>query len=192
MDPKHYLFVDERTQGACVFCGDIPDTLDHVPSKVFLESPFPKQLVVVKACRKCNQSFSLDEEYLACLLEVVLVGSTDPTKIKRSKIKRAISRRNARLQTLLAACAHIDESGRTVWIPDVKRVRNVVLKLAQGHLAYELGFSQLEEPASVKFRPLLSMSLEDREQFERAGSGKMAAWPEVNSRALIRAIGAEP
>jgi hypothetical protein len=191
MDPKHYLFFDERIHDRCVFCGGHPDTRDHVPSKVFLDDPLPDQLPVVSACKECNQSFSFDEEYLACLLEVVLSGSTDPEQLKRIKIRQAVSR-NARLKHRLDACARVDKSGTTVWIPEVERVQNIVIKLSRGHVAYELGFSPIEDPASVFFQPLLCMSNEYRERFERAENGEMRGWPKIGRRTLLRAIGAEP
>lgn len=191
MDPEHFLFVDERLRSQCVFCGGKPDTRDHVPSKVFLDDPFPEQLPVVDACSECNQGLSLDEEYLACLLEVVLSGSTDPVKMERSRIGRAISR-NTRLKKRLDACRRIDENGVTVWIPEAERVGNVVVKLARGHIAYELGFSATREPESVIFQPLLSMSDEDRQRFETAGNGEVRGWPEIGSRAFLRSLGAKP
>ena len=55
----------------CCYCGDFADTVDHVPSKVFLEKPYPENLPVVPCCKKCNERFSLDEEYVAVLLECV-------------------------------------------------------------------------------------------------------------------------
>lgn len=191
MDPKHYLIGDKRTQGACVFCGREPDTKDHVPSKVFLDGPFPDQLPTVDACNKCNQGFSSDEEYLATLLEVVLSGSTDPAKMKRSKIKRAISQ-NTRLRDSLEACYRVDENGVATWLPESERVKNVVAKLARGHVAYELSFSVIEAPTSVIFQPLITMSDEDRDRFESAGSGGLRGWPEIGSRAFLRSVGAKP
>ena len=71
MDPRH-LFMDERLTGMCVYCGAQPETRDHVPSKVLLDEPYPPELPVVGACEKCNASFSMDEQYLACFL--VLCG----------------------------------------------------------------------------------------------------------------------
>lgn len=71
MDPRH-LFIDRRLTGMCVYCGDQPDTRDHVPSKVFLNEPYPPELPVVAACKRCNESFSLDEQYLACFLDCVI------------------------------------------------------------------------------------------------------------------------
>ena len=79
-------FSDSRLEGYCAYCGDITNTRDHVPSKILLDEPYPENLPVVPACSKCNQGFSLDEEYLACLIECIIVGSTKPRDVKRDKM----------------------------------------------------------------------------------------------------------
>lgn len=190
MDPRQ-LSVDKRLMGVCVYCGGPPDTHDHVPSRVLLDDPPPDDLPVVDACTACNQGFSLDEEYLACFLECVLAGSTDAKHLRREKIKRALSR-NDRLCARIQASARFDDHGVLIWEPEAKRVQNVVLKLARGHAAYELSLPQLDDPETVFVSPLLAMSEADRKAFENAGSGEVRGWPEVNSRAFLRAAGAEP
>ena len=85
-DPRK-LFVNERLRGRCVFCGGIPDTRDHCPSKVLLDEPFPANLAMISACGECNQSFSKDEQYLACLPECVIRGSTDPELLRRTNVR---------------------------------------------------------------------------------------------------------
>lgn len=84
---------DFRLEGYCVYCGGKPETRDHVPSKIILDKPFPENLPVVPACNKCNQDFSKDEEYFACLIECVLRGTTEPVKLKREKIKDILVRK---------------------------------------------------------------------------------------------------
>jgi hypothetical protein len=191
MNPQHYLFVDDRMLGACVFCGGTPGTRDHVPSKAFLDDPLPEQLPIVEACEACNQGFSLDEEYLACFLEAVLAGSVNPEKITRQKAKRARSR-NPRLVSRLEASVRLDDDGTMIWIPEIDRVQKVVLKLARGHAAFELSLPQLDDPVAVAFQPLLTMSEQVKERFEAAGAGELRGWPEIGSRAFLRACGAEP
>jgi hypothetical protein len=66
------------------------------------------------------------------------------------------------------------------------------VKLARGHVAYELSLSRIDVPREVVFRPLSAMSTSEREAFERAGAGEIRGWPEVGSRAFLRACGAEP
>ena len=82
--------------------------------------------------------------------------------------------------------------GAITWLPDNDRVRNVVLKLARGHAAYELSLPQLDEPEEVTFGPFLGMSESDRADFENAGLGQLRGWPEIGSRAFLRACGASP
>lgn len=49
----------------CCYCGYWADTVYHVPSKVFLNKPYPDNLPVVSCCKNCNEEFAFDEEYVA-------------------------------------------------------------------------------------------------------------------------------
>jgi len=190
MEPRH-LPVDERLTGYCVFCGGAPDTREHVPSRILLDDPLPPYLPVVDACAACNQSFSLDEEYLACLLDCVLSGTADPEGLQRNKIRLALSH-NPKLAKMLDQCKRVDETGRLVWQPQDVRVRNTVLKLARGHAAYELPLPQLDDPLVVAAAPFVAMSESQRSAFEDALGGTVQGWPEVGSRAFHRTCGAAP
>lgn len=191
MNPEHYLFVDERLLGSCAFCGGMPGTRDHVPSKVLLDDPLPPNLPIVESCAKCNQGFSLDEEYLACFLECVIVGSTDLTQIRRMKIRRALEH-NPKLAKQIQAASTIGDDGIRRWTPEAGRIQNVVMKLARGHVAYELCRVEVDEPPDITCIPLSAMSVDDRAEFENAGAGELRGWPEIGSRAYLRAAGAEP
>jgi hypothetical protein len=191
MNPEHYLFVDERLLGNCAFCGGMPGTRDHVPSKVLLDDPLPPNLPIVESCAKCNQGFSLDEVYLACFLECVIVGSTDLTQIRRVKIKRALEH-NPKLARQIEAASTVGDDGILRWGPEAGRIQNVVMKLARGHVAYELCRVEIDEPTYITCIPLSVMSVDDRAEFENAGAGELRGWPEIGSRAYLRAAGAEP
>ncbi len=53
-------YADDRLINGCIYCGGIPDTRDHAPSRILLEPPpYPENLPVVGACKECNQSFSI-------------------------------------------------------------------------------------------------------------------------------------
>src|SRR5438067_1316487 len=86
-------FADERWSAFCAFCGRPPNTRDHVPPRVFLDKPYPENLPVVGACRECNKRGSLDEEYIACLLEVAAHGTVDPAALSRQKVARTLAAR---------------------------------------------------------------------------------------------------
>ena len=66
------------------------------------------------------------------------------------------------------------------------------MKLARGHAAYELSQPQLGEPIGLYIQPLESLAEVAKSEFERAGAGELKAWPELGSRAFMRACGAYP
>ena len=43
-------FADERLVSGCVYCGGPEETNEHVPSRVFLDQPYPENLPGVDAC----------------------------------------------------------------------------------------------------------------------------------------------
>lgn len=183
MDPRK-LFVDERLTGMCCFCGREPDTRDHVPSRILLDDPFPDDLPVVDACRSCNESFSQDEEYLACLLECAIRGTVEPSDVSRPKVARILPERPL-LAARLRECCHTDESGNLVWQADTNRVRNIIVKLARGHMAYDLGLPQLDDPEILGFIPLVAMSDSERNDYESPPPDGEMLYPEIGSRAFI-------
>jgi hypothetical protein len=179
---------DERNKGWCVFCGGPMETRDHAPSRVLLDEPYPENLPVLACCRSCNSSFSLDEEYLACLIECARTGSVEEARAARPKVARILERK-ASLESRLAA-ARCETGDGILWKPEDERVRNVIVKLARAHIAYEQNEPQLDEPVSLSIIPLCAMTEEIRDDFE--ASPNTGLWPEVGSRAMHRIlVGAE-
>lgn len=176
---------DDRNKGFCVHCGGPSETLDHVPSKVLLDEPYPENLMAAPACRACNNDLSLDEEYLACLLECVIAGDTSPEKLHRAKIAR-ILRENISLSARLQRTQTVDAGG-PVWAVANERVNRVVLKLARCHAAFELNEPQLQEPSHLGVKPLPLMTEDERAAFE-SDADAFDVWPEVGSRAMQRVL----
>lgn len=193
MDPRHLWSLDKRHSGMCVYCGAVfcdtlPETSDHAPSRVLLDDePHPPQSPVVKACKSCNASFSLDEQYLACFIECAICGTVETADLKRPKIKRILSD-NPALQRRIENSRKEDEADNVIWQVEIDRVRNVILKLARGHAAYEL-YPKIEEPLEVFFAPYMALSEEEQDEFENATFGSLAGWPEIGSRAFLHASG---
>jgi hypothetical protein len=171
MDPRQ-LFSDERLRGFCVYCGRPPESRDHCPSKVLLDEPFPPNLPVVEACLECNNNSSLDEQYVACLIETVVCGSTNANNISRLRIKRILEETPG-LAARLENSKRVDKAGNLLWDVDVNRVKRVVLKLARGHISYELSLPKIEEPGTLSFIPLTLMPDEDRSAFESRASSSI-------------------
>lgn len=175
-------FGDIRLQQSCVYCGGATDTRDHVPSKVLLDEPYPENLPVIPACARCNSGFSLDEEYLGCLVGAVLAGCANPERMQRPKIAR-ILRDKPLLRDMLARARHENNDAVSFAI-QASRVRNVLLKLALGHAAFEVDEYRSRESASVDWIPLASMDAEARDNFETPPPSSL--FPEVGSRAMRR------
>jgi hypothetical protein len=190
MDPRQ-MFFDDRLRGLCAFCDGVAETNDHVPSKVLLDKPYPEDLAGVGACERCNNGFSIDEEYLACFIECVVCGTTSPDGLSRPKIQD-ILRRKPPLAAQIEACRRELEPAKPVWIPEAQRVRNVVMKLARGHLAFWFCEPRLDEPKQIVIVPLTTLSAEQREAFETVRSeGDIVCWPEIGSRAFMQVVVAD-
>jgi len=179
-------FSDDRNKGFCVHCGGPYETDDHMPSKVFLDRPYPENLSISPSCNKCNNSFSIDEEYLACILECIVCGDTNPKALERSKISQRLEK-SSKLSAMIDRCRRI-ENGQVLWDVDQRRVRKVIVKLARGHTSFELAEPRLEEPDEYLSKPIDVLTSEELARFENVSNIEFTAWPEVGSRAMSRAL----
>ena len=179
-------FGDKRNQGFCVHCGGSAETVDHAPSKVFLDEPYPENLAGSPSCGPCNNGFSLDEAYLACLLECTMAGTTEPSAFARSKVAGML-RKNPKLKERLEGSRQI-VGENIIWNPERDRVERVLVKLARCHVAFEYNEPQLQEPTNLTYMPLHTMTSGQREYFEgrSRSSEEFGGWPEVGSRAMSR------
>lgn len=179
-------FGDKRQTAFCLHCGQGTGTRDHVPSKVFLDEPYPENLPVVGACQPCNQRLSLDEEYVACLVECARVGDITSGSIKREKVRRILTGKPALASKLKQA--RIVKDGLVSFSIESERVQNVFLKLARGHALFEQNELMLHDPANLSFGPLSLLTDQARREFE--SSRQRDLWPEVGSRAMQRLMDA--
>jgi hypothetical protein len=177
---------DSRNKGFCIHCGGPDETDDHVPSKVLLDEPYPENLMACPSCLRCNSALSLDEVYLACLLECVLAGEADPSRLLRPKISKVLAQNELLLERLKRAKSEGD--GGPVWSVENDRVMAVVLKLARGHGAYEYNEPRLKAPDYISVKPLATMLDGERGTFEDSATEFVAGWPEVGTRAIQRLL----
>lgn len=178
------MYIDRRLQGSCIYCGAYVESRDHVPSKVLLDKPYPENLPVVESCSKCNQGFSADEEYLSCLIESVIHGTTKPNERFREKVAKTLNARPS-IAARIERGKELDLHGNPIWQPEWARVRNIVLKLARGHMYYELGLHHIEEPSIVNIVPAPSMTEDEIDQFNSLDENDVFLYPEIGSRAFI-------
>lgn len=175
-------YSDERLLLGCIYCGAQDNTREHVPSRVFLDKPYPENLPVVGACHPCNNGFSKDEEYVACLIESVIAGSADPAKIRRPNIA-ALLDRSPILRARIESSKTVDGT-RTVFEVEHERVCCVLLKLARCHAAYELKQDCRSEPASIWWQPMELLTEQFLEEFNSPHA--IQTYGEIGSRGMQR------
>lgn len=182
----HFIpnYGDERQVDRCVYCGGFSNTNDHVPSKVFLDEPYPLNLPFVPACQSCNEGFSLDEEYTACLIECAMAGSTNIKDLHRKKVIKILEQKPALVSKLNESSTII--ANKISFIPEINRITNIGLKLARGHVAFELNEPQLEAPSHVAVIPISDLTVDARDKFETPPNPSIL--PEVGSRAFQRLV----
>lgn len=181
---------DDRLLQGCFHCGGSADTADHAPPKVLLDKPYPDEMIVVPSCYACNNSASLDEAYLACIVECAVTGEVEAGRVHRQAIAKMLAHSPA-LAAQMAAIRTVDEHG-TTFHPDLGRVKRTVTKIARAHAAYELHEHFEQEPLSVEVFPLSVLSSEARRNFENLGGAGFSLWPEVGSRAMQRLVEGYP
>lgn len=183
MDPKQ-LFYDSRHKDGCVYCASSNQLTDeHVPPKVLLDAPLPTTMGTVDACFECNNGFSDDELYLACVVECALTGSADPTAVVRPVVRRALTEK-PKLRARLERSAIDNLDGSVSWNIEFDRVEAIVVKIARSHLRFEFGEAIRHKPSAVVVLPLLTMASDVRQAFEELTPQEV--WPEVGSRDFVR------
>lgn len=140
------------------------------------------------ACRACNEHYSKDEEYLACLIECVIQGSTDPDHLQRENIAEKL-RNQPGLRSKLEQ-ARTCTAGVTIIQPEMDRVSNVVRKLAQCHVLYELSEVMRQEPDQLWAVPIEALDDAKRRAFENIEQPPI--WPEVGCRMSSRLVSGDP
>lgn len=173
-------YSDERLDDTCVYCGKESFNRDHVPSKILLNKPYQDELPVVECCKKCNEGFSLDEEYFACLIECAKHGTTEPEQLEREIIRKILIRKPALRKRLDDSMKSID--GRIYFQGEENRIRNVLLKLAIGHTQFENSEHIQEKPVHFVYRAITTMTREEINRFTKIND--LDLLPEVGSRAM--------
>jgi hypothetical protein len=79
-----------------------------------------------------------------------------------------------------------DGKDRVAFVPDIDRIRSVVIKNARGHVLFEHGQPAQGEPAHIVIEALQILTPEAVRSFETINYGP--GWPEVGSRLMSRLI----
>lgn len=179
LDPKK-LFFDGRLKGVCIYCGAMADTRDHVPSRILLDHPYPSNMNIVPACNLCNNRFSRDEAYLACIIDCAQSGGL--VEVKRKKVRDLLDS-NVSLASKIHNQTVISLEGQRL-LPEMNRVSNVIVKIARGHLYYECSEIFLHEPSYLMIKPFHSMSEIEIKEYGKCH--RVRIFPEIGSRAFVK------
>jgi len=180
MNPNKKYYGDVRKNDICAFCGCPTETEDHVPSKCFLDNPYPQYLPVIPCCYGCNHDFSLDEEYVSCMIECMKAGTADPSLIVREKTRKTLLH-NSRLQKRISTQIR-DFGGVFIYDIEKERFNKVFRKLAFGHLAFENDKLSWESPYSINVQLISEMTDSQRDLFYQPYRGDFL--PEVCSHGM--------
>lgn len=191
-------YSDTRHKAWCIHCGanlaNVIVNRDHVPTQsLLLQHLMTKEqiesLPVTFVCKKCNEGFSLSEQYLVALVNSVLAGSFYPNLHSNPK-SAGILRGSKPLRRDLkrARKEYLTHGGETrvVWNVDIERLKPALIKNARGHIYYEWGEPMFADPTTLAFQPMEFMSSEARNAYEHDLGDPV--WPEVGSRMMTRLI----
>ncbi len=171
-----------QQKGLCYYCGDKALTRDHIPSKVFLDEPFPDNIEQVPCCHKCNASFSKDEEYAAVLIECIKQQSTNLKDLTRKKVLKILDH-SPKLLSTVKESINVNLFGELSISENDTRFSHVIMKLSKAHLRNELCICPIDDsPASVSITSLTNLC--DSQVNELFAPRKNTILPEVGSKAL--------
>lgn len=118
---KPYIVKDKNTDlSFCIYCGEIADSREHVPSKALGDG----ENIVVPSCKKCNNEFSYDEKYLSYVIKE-LIGNQ--AEMNDENLKNLVH------DELLGNGYFCDYNFQ------YDRIKAIFLKISYGHLISEFG-----------------------------------------------------
>lgn len=180
-------YSDERLKDYCIYCNALlteqEASREHIPSKVFLDKPYPENLFVAWVCKACNNSFSSDEEYAAAILGVMMSGSPDPENQIWDGTKRILSYQTKLREQIRKGCK-LDAEGRFFDIKfNENRIENVLAKNAKALALYMISEPLYDEPSHISWQFLTELSEEEKQQFEHIPAPIF--FQEVGSRMMM-------
>lgn len=145
---------------SCIYCGSKATTRDHVPPRLLLERPFPKNLHTVPSCLDCNRGASKDEEYFLALIAQVSQSPNITAKLEPGgTLDRAFTRSPALEQRFLDAIGIDENTGQPFIHPELPRVARIVKKIALG--LFELKYKWSPPLEAAHFANLFPSETQD-------------------------------
>lgn len=149
---------NKRFVSVCIYCRtNIADSREHLPSRIFLDTPYPEEYSIVPACIKCNRSFSTDEVYVSCFIDKFRNVLSNYRIPLREKTVSSINYDNELAITLNEQIQIKREEVFIKYKPE--QFSKILIKLAKGHLCQEqdkVFESECKIECNFKFKPDLT------------------------------------
>ena len=117
----------------CIFCSNPADTREHIIPRCFLNKPYPNNLPTLLSCRKCNSSFSLDEEYVMYLIDYLKSIEVNDGEFTRQKAEKAFEH-NGKLEDRMIESLEVLDNGVCFNVEN-DRVERIAKKISMCLLA---------------------------------------------------------
>lgn len=173
----YYTCWDKHKPNGCIYCGRPANTREHIPSEFLFIDPLPENLQTIPACFECNNSFSTDEEYFICYLEV-LKNKVYPDYVISEHVCRTLSQKPSLMQLIVNEISY--SNGCFTLSFDSNRFSRVIKKYAIGHAGYE--FDNLNFDGNCKVWYDFCDNISNEEIVEFTSPIQMDVIPEISSR----------
>lgn len=130
---RHLLEKNKRFKSVCIYCrSNQAKSKEHLPSRVFLDTPYPNEYSIVPACENCNIGFSADEVYVSCFVDRLRNALSDNKIPLREKTISAV-RHDKGLARII--CEQIRRENNKIFVNyQPEPFSKILIKLAKGHL----------------------------------------------------------
>ncbi|MEA4987941.1 MAG: hypothetical protein VB095_07765 [Anaerovorax sp.] len=173
----YYTSWNKGKANGCIYCGKPANTREHVPSKAFLSEAFPDNLPTIPACFDCNNGYSNDEKYVSSYLEILKSFIYEDYVIKPNICNR-LEKDQCLKELIYNQIQKQDDKVKFTF--DEERFINIIVKLARGHVAYELDYVDFDKFPRIWYRFEFQLAEEERREFDTIPLMDKA--PEVGSR----------
>lgn len=173
----YYTSWEKSKNNGCIYCGSPATTREHVPSKAFLQEPYPDNLPTVPACFACNNGYSEDENYVSCFLDILksrIYSEQEQTNARITNDKKLENILQEQIKT---------EDEKVFYQLDKQRFDRILLKLARGHAGFEYDYVDFDNTRTkIWYEFLFNINRDTLISFETIPETDIA--PEVGSRGI--------
>ncbi len=175
---KPFINKSKNESNSCVYCGNMANTKEHLPTKGIFDSIEDLNLMILPACFSCNNSFSEAEKYFVCFIDYLKSKVYEDYEI-RSKTLRTFSKYPYLKDKIESHFIEIG-NGQLKVDCDWDALELVMLKIARGHMAYEFSEIFMGEPKHFNYNFIFSINNEEVENYNSPVISNVL--PEIGSR----------